>query len=348
MIDLGATQGAGVSSSRKLGSATTDAAPGDHMHAGAYASTAHQSTHGPGESDALTSLPGIDMQQIDGTGFLGIKAQQTPVGPPATDDTIRITNYWTAWRPMWYTRSFNKFEPLDSIYGPEGRWALFPGSTTSLNTMFGTSATAGTISHAGSTALGYYANFATAASANATAVVDSVGDRWCRGDQVQPWLGFYFVARVVFPDASYNASGATTGSRIFIGLTNQTAATSLGSDNPAGHRIGFQRINVNGGKTQSNFFITQRDGTTEFTQDTGVALVQNNVYDFHYHMHANGSYGFWQIDNKTAGTSTGSMLASDNLPGNTTFMKMVCGISTINAVARNWRLRRICLEVPLD
>lgn len=344
---------------RRLGTGAAMASKGTHDHAGNYASTAHATTHEGTGSDPLVNIGPVTFNASDGTGTITFNAQQTePSGPPG-DGYLQLYARWMGYRPVLSVKSLDREMFFGSmITGPEALFMATPNNGTTLASAMLFSWAAGTISgtstptasHPTATsALGYRTRLSTAATAGSDVSVFSADARWIRGDSILPWCGYYYHARVNFPDASYNNTTATTGSRMFFGMTDQTATTMLNTDDPAGNRHGFHRVNVNGGKTQTNFFMSTKNGTTEALLDTGVALVQNNVYDFYIFVRPGGGYAFGEIKNLTAGTGSGALIdiaGSASVPTATTFMRATAGLRTINAVARNMELHRVGVEIP--
>jgi hypothetical protein len=343
----------------ELGTTSTTAAAGNHLHGGEYASTDHSDTHLDTGSDPITQMGGFELYPDDGSGAIALQAQFSTPAAFAEDDHLKFYARWLGYRPVLAVRSYDREMYLGSmITGPENLWMATPNTGTTLSscmlsswapsTISGTSTP--TVSHPTPTSiLGFRTKLSTAATAGSDFSVFSTNLLWIRGDSVLPWCGYYYHARVTFEDASYNNSGASTGSRIFLGLTDQTGTTSVGADDPAGHRHGFQRINVNGGKTQTNFFMTVKNGTTEAILDSGVALVQNNVYDFYVFVRPGGGYPFGQIFNLTAGTGSGPMIdvsGAASIPGATTYMRATASLRTINATARTLGIHRVGVEIP--
>jgi hypothetical protein len=338
------------------GTTSTTTARGDHNHAGNYASTAHASTHAGDGSDPLLDMSPLRQTLTTGVGFIRRVAQATV--PTSEMDTETQLTDWVeafAWRPVRVQRSYwSTLEvPDTSLWGVDNQFALFPGTSTTPEKFGAPFTSTGTLSHPSPTvAHGFHTAMATAASANATASVASTDTRWVVGDAINPWTGFFMITRLCFPDASYANSGASTGSRIFCGLTDQSVATILGSDNPAGHRFGFQYVNVNAGKTQTTFQVSRRDGTTETLTNTTIAITQNKWYDFVLHIQPNYS-SFTNVYAQIRDTVAGTVLyesgpLATNLPGATTFMRAVLGIQTINAVARNVKMRRMVVEASVS
>lgn len=224
---------------------------------------------------------------------------------------------------------------------------ITPAVTTTVN-VFGCAATSvGTLSHPTvTTATGYMTNFASAASANATAGTGFNQASFWRGDGSGPSAGFFFACRNYWPDASYDAAGASTGKRLFVGLTSGTLAASVASDNPTGDFCGFIRFNVNGGLTHSNWQFATKDGTTLNIVDTGLAFTPQNAYDCFIWCAPNGSTVEWRIDDiTTGGTVSGN--TTTNLPTNNVLLRPGIQVLTVNATATNVRMQRVYCETDL-
>jgi hypothetical protein len=216
------------------------------------------------------------------------------------------------------------------------------GSGTSITTIGLIASGTGTISHPTmNETYGYMANFASASSANATAGTGTAATQFLRG--ISGGGGFFTSQRLMFPDASYNESGATTGTRIFVGLTSDTMVNVTSSDNPSGHLAGFHRCSVNGGLTDTNWFFATKDGTNINRINTGIAFAPNKVYDFYSFAAPTSGEITWRIDNLTDETSAEGT-TSTTLPDATTLMRVGFQLRTINALARNVRMQRIYVE----
>lgn len=350
----------------QFGTNALTAARGDHLHSGEYASTEHASTHAPDGSDPITEIGGVLVSPEDGTGYITFAAQLAGEPSVAPDDgKIKLAALWRGYRPILSVLSADRSAAIGSVVvGATQLWYVQPNTGTTLasamlalgaaTSFTGTSSP--TMSHpAPTTALGFRTRFATAATLSSDFAVSTTNTIYARGDSTLPWCGYFFHCRVNFPDASYAASGATTGTRFFCGLTDIAAigAAALGSDNPtSNNRHGFQYINVNGGKTQTNFFMTIRNTTTntESLLDTGIALVQNHVYDFMIFIRPNGGYPFGEVRDLTAGTTSGSLIdiaGSSHIPNTTAFMRAMVGMKTINAVVRTLDVMRVGAEVAV-
>lgn len=313
---------------KKIGTGSGDVADGAHLHS-TYATTTHAATHDRGGPDVITAL-----------GPLTLYGEPTkPAGPP-DDSHLTFYSRFISFRPVLAVQSLDREMQLGSeIQGPSNIWRV-QANTGSTAPPSGSipHATTGTFSvPTPTTSIGFVQQIATTTTANSTASISTTDTRWTRGDNVLPWCGFCFHARIGFPSAAYS------NSNFYCGMTDQSIATALNTSNPAGHRLGFKIIGGSG-----NFLMTNKDGTTEHTLDSGIALVQNHIYEFYVFMRPNGSYCFGQIDDLTAGTSTNSMIdVAGQPPGTTTFMRAVAGIQTTNTTAKAIYFGMIGCEVPV-
>ena len=154
--------------------------------------------------------------------------------------------------------------------------------------------------------------------------------------------GFFAFARVYFTDASYAQSG--TGSRIFVGLSTGGTNDVL-ADDAAGDRVGFSYMSVNGGRNDTYWTITSKDGATESLTTSTTAFTRLKLYDLYLYCLPQASEISWRVDNVTDST-TESGLISSNLPTASTAMKAGASIGTVNAVARTIKVQKIYVEVP--
>jgi hypothetical protein len=181
---------------------------------------------------------------------------------------------------------------------------------------------------------GFSTNFATAATANDTAGVAETVVQHYRGSVANGSNGFFYVARVGFPDATY------TGNRFFTGLTTQTIATMTNSDTPAGDYAGFQFSTT---RADTGFRFITRDNTTTSTGVNTLAIAQNKVYDFYIYTPPQGTTIYWRVDNITDGT-TQEGSTTTNLPRNNQPMRAGSGLQTTTATARNFRVLKHYIE----
>ena len=155
--------------------------------------------------------------------------------------------------------------------------------------------------------------------------------------------GFHFFARVGFPDASYNGTAASTGSRIFVGMTNGATTGLTGADVLASNGVGFRRVHNFGGVQHANWHFSSRGITTETLVDTGMAFVAGHQYTFSIFSPAGATSVTWEIENVTTGdVATG--VATQTLPELMTRLRPAASVGTINAVARSMWFQSLYAE----
>ena len=144
------------------------------------------------------------------------------------------------------------------------------------------------------------------------------------------------------PDASYDGTAASTGSRIFVGMT--AGSTNLtGADVLAAIGVGFRRVHNFGGVQHANWFFSSRNSTTETLVNTGMAFVAGHQYTFSIFSPAGASSVTWEIENVITGdVATG--VATQTLPALMTRMRPAASVGTINAVARSMWFQSLYAE----
>ena len=270
-------------------------------------------------------------------GEIDLTDQGNPSAPAA--DTLRIYAKKISGRSM-----LKGMGPsgVDYAYQPSffqnSIFLINTGGTTAYNTIGNTLTSVGTISHVVSESLGYMANQVTGTTAGNTAGTGSNTAAYFRGSQVGS-NGFFFQARMAFPDAT------STGIRAFVGFTSGTMAASVSADNPAGSGLGWQ-YSTSGGYTGWKFMTD--NGTTMTTTTTMLPFQQNAIFDFFIYCppYPNNGTVYYRIDNLTAGT-TAEGSTSTTLPTGTTALRAGFQISNVTASARNVRLGRLYVETDI-
>lgn len=233
--------------------------------------------------------------------------------------------------------------PLQPSFFQNNIVMINTGATTAVQTLGNTVGSAGTVSHPTPVEqYGYMANFATAATALATAGTGNSSTLWVRGSTLGA-NGFFYNARLAYPDSSYNETGASTGTRTFVGLTNQALTVSSSADNPAGHYCGFMRRHTDTGEKDTNWKFVSKNNVDQIIVDTGLEFLPEKVYDFYIFCSPQGNEIHWRIDNITDGIIRDGSV-TDNLPGNNIYMRGVLSLQTVNAVIRNIRMQRVYME----
>lgn len=146
--------------------------------------------------------------------------------------------------------------------------------------------------------------------------------------------GLFYIDMVYYPNASYDETGASTGTRISAGMVSTATANWFTSDDPAGSRICFVRRHTNGGAQDTNWKLSVKDGTTENLIDTGMAFVPQNIYVRTFGINAGGTTLTWKIWNVTAGGAAATGTTTSNLPAGTTGLYAGDWISSVNATTR--------------
>ena len=230
--------------------------------------------------------------------------------------------------------------PLQNALYQNSIWIVSPNVTSSVSAIGGAVASFGTISTItpSATSYGLCTNFATTVVANSTAGTGSTTLPLNLSSGVMGGGGFSFVSRLWFPDANYGTG--VTGTRVFIGATNQTMAISVGSDNPIGYRIGFGLSTV---LLETEFMLTTKNNITETRVSTGVTFLSNKLYDFYLTVFPGGTIVYWRIDNLTDGTSTEGTTTS-TLPIPTIYMRAGFQIATLTTTIRNVRMKKVYVE----
>jgi hypothetical protein len=230
--------------------------------------------------------------------------------------------------------------PLQPAIFQNSLWLVQPNTTTSVSAIGGAVKSTGTISTPtpNSTSFGVSTNFATTTTTNTNASISQNIAPLNTSSGVASNGGFFFVSRLWYPDSDYGTG--STGSRHYIGVTDQTFVTNVGSDNPAGSRIGFA-MSTNLG--ESTWQFSTKNGTAETRTDTGVSFTSNNLYDFYIFFAAGATTVYWRIDNlSTSVTTEGS--TSSTLPGTATYMRAGFALQTLSATLRNIGMKKIYVE----
>lgn len=294
-------------------------------------------------SSAWNALDYSTLRSIDEITVALLSEQATPA-PPASGK-LNLYAKSLAGRMLLRTQGPSGIAtPLQPSFFQNNIVMINTSATTAVGVIGNTVTSVGTLSHPAVTeAYGYMTNFAGAGTANITCGTGNLTLLWQRGSIAGGSGGFFFNARLAYPDSNYNETGASTGSRTFVGLTSNTMAVSVGADDPVGHRCGFFRRSVNGAAIDANWQFSCKDGVAADNVDTGMAFAAEKVYDFYIFCPPQGTIIYWRIDNVTDGT-TAEGATTIRLPGATTLMRGGFQVATVDAVVRNIRMQRVYVE----
>lgn len=272
-------------------------------------------------------------------GIMTLTNQPDPTTPGAGDMALYARTVSGRMLPKYYGPS-GLNSPLQPAIFQNSLWLVQPNTSTSVSAIGGAVKSVGTISTPtpNSTSFGVCSNFATTTTINSTATTSQNIAPLNTSGGVQSNGGFFFVARLWYPDSDYGTG--STGSRHFVGVTDQTFTVPLLADNAAGSRIGFA-MSTNLG--ESTWQFSTRNGTTETRTDTGVTLVSNNLYDFYIFFAAGDTIANWRIDNLSTGVTTEGNTSS-TLPGTGTYMRAGFGLATLTTTLRNVSMKKIYVE----
>jgi hypothetical protein len=292
---------------------------------------------------AWNSLAYSNLRSLDVSSILEFENTATPATPATDKANVYVKDI--AGRMFLRVQGPSGLSnPLQTSFFQNNIVMINTNATTFITSIGNTVTSAGTISHPIPTPdYGYMSNFATAATANSTTGTGTNGTLFVRTTDATDAAGFFFYARLGLTDSSYNQTTTSTGSRIFVGLTNQTMATSVGADNPTGTYCGFFRRHVNGAAQDSTWQFVTKDGTTLNTINTGLSFAAQKVYDFYIFCPPGGAYIGWRIDN-VSNDLTEQGTTTNNLPTADTYLRAGFQLATVNAVARNIRMQRVYIE----
>ncbi len=300
------------------------------------------------EGDTMTgdlAVTGVAISDTDGTGVFTGAAQSTDPAAVAGFGQYTWRKLAKAVRP-WFRPDYGRYHPLGRADWSRQMQVITPQSAAALRQagVGGSGTITGTPTHA-ATADGYMTTFPSSGGAGAGSgyVGTSVFLRGASSTQLHG--GFEYHSRHYFPDASYNNTGASTGSRIHIGLGSAVFATWMGTDygTTAAQNAMFAREHVNGAATDTNWQFVTSSGGGRTVGDTGMPFTAQHVYDFHIECKPNDSTVYWRIDDLTAAT-TASGSATGTLPDTATAMATCCGVWSIDAVVRSMNMAWMSTE----
>jgi hypothetical protein len=301
---------------------------------------------GDGAAD-WNSLPYGGLRGLDETTVLDFEGTSEPAAPAAGHLAVYARSL--AGRMLLRIKGPSGLAtPLQPSFFQNAITMIGPAGSTTLTGVFSSSSTFGTVSTPAATEqYGFMTNFLSAATANLPAGVCTLGLNYFRGSLAGGANGFMYASRFALPDANYNETGASTGSRIFAGLTAQTGDRPLGttpSDTLAVDTIGFLRRHVNGGAQDANWLFQTRGGAAPITSvDTGLPFLAGKVYDAFIFCPPVGNEIAWRIDNVTDGL-TAEGVVDTNLPTGSAPLRAEVILFNVQALSRNIRVQRLYVE----
>lgn len=235
------------------------------------------------------------------------------------------------------------FQPAFS-HGTVALITAGPGNTLSTIGNIGIASQAGTLSTnaAGSNTYGASMNILSAATTGSIASVESTITALFLTATDGYSGGFYFASTCFFPDTAYGSG--STGTRIFIGVSDTTQGTVLNSDSPTTtSSIGFG-YSTNAGDTTWHFVTT--NGSTGTRTNAVTSFVTQNLYRFYFYAPPGTSTIYWQVDNISAGTSQNGSVTATLPTGTTALIRIINGLMTLSNSARNIGFKQLYVETP--
>lgn len=271
--------------------------------------------------------------------------------PAISGEDLGLYSKTIAGRKMFKVKTSFEDYPLQPAFFKNNYILYCPNATTTITQFGHAAATVGTLSHPitlPDMVLGYQTNFASAITQNADAGISTTNAIYLRSNTGIYADGFFFYTRFGLPNTSGTyGSGTLSGHRLFIGLTNQTAANSCAADAPAGSYAGF--IHRNSAVGSSGYYIAScSNGTTSYLVNTSIPFSDSGVFDAFIFSprFPNTGYIYWRLDNVTNGTTSSGMFNNDShpLPLNNTLMRGVLNLRSLSGVAKNIRMQRLYIE----
>jgi len=286
---------------------------------------------------------GLDLQS-GGIQLANVTSSASEPAAP-TAGNLRVYSRLTAGRSMLTQKGSSgvsyAFQP--SLFQQNVMLVTPGGSAGALLTATGGQvASTGTLntSIAGTQANGPMASYTIATVAPAG--IAGANNQFFRGSIANGANGFFYFMRINLSDTLTNYTSATTGTRLFFGLTDQTAATMGASNTPLGNFVGFRFApSADAGVMQ----FTSRDGTTQTQNTTSTTLAQNKTYDLYVYVKPNDPSNtlYWRIDNLTDG-STQEGTKTNNQPTSTVAMKPMGIMEPMTAITHVFQFQRMYVE----
>ncbi len=231
--------------------------------------------------------------------------------------------------------------------------AILPQLTTTQQVWGDTAANVGTLSTDTSELFGDTMRFTPAAGLSAGSAYTTASIY--RGTQVGAGNGFFFVSKFSLtgnmPGVSPLGGGySTSGSRIFVGLTDQAVATQVQLNDPIGNFVGLQYLWASGGSVgtgqyMQNWAITSRNNVSTSTGNTSMSFATGSYrFGMFCPVHPNNGTIFYQLDDLGRGSGIQGTITS-TLPVGSTAMRALAAIGFVTGL---WPLGIQCLytEIP--
>ncbi len=163
-----------------------------------------------------------------------------------------------------------------------------------------------------------------------------------RGTTAGVGNGFFFVTKFLLNSVyasglNIGPYGAPSGSRIFVGLTDQAVATQTQLNDPAGNYVGLNYLWASGGAAgtgayMQNWAVRSRDNVATTTGDIGMVF-QTGLYRFAMYCppFPNNTRVYYQLDDILRGSGVKGQITG-TLPVGSTAMRGMAAIGFVSGV----------------
>lgn len=146
--------------------------------------------------------------------------------------------------------------------------------------------------------------------------------------------GYHVIIRFALHDTSYDGTGATTGSRLILGVVAGDFSLADTYAGQAGAYVGFKRVHNFGTTEDTNFVFISSSVSGAQETDTGLEFKPGCVYTAEFYAPRGEDKVYWQITNDTTGDSRNGS-TNDALPPLYTMSRMQMRLQNINAQSRS-------------
>lgn len=271
--------------------------------------------------------------ETDGTGLI-LASRANPGTVPT--DRMHLYPFKTANRARARVKTNVSIFDISPAFHSRHMSLVHVGGTNVISKVSTNTSDLGNITTVFDESTGILAKYSTAGTAATAAGSSNASTSFLRGSVAGGSNGFWFHSRVALQDASYNQTGAATGSRAFVGLSSSTGSQVTGVDDYDTNRCGFVRLHTDTGRQDTNWrFSCRALGGSETLVDTGVVLTIGKAYDFVISCDPVGAIIYWEIWDWLTGDLLASGNVNTNLPVATTPMRGIVYLTSVDAVVRS-------------
>ena len=226
---------------------------------------------------------------------------------------------------------------------------VIPSNATGVTSVGNTPLGFGTITTVADQIYGVATNFAIAANTGASGGINLALANLFIGNQ-SGYNGFFFTSRFVLPDTTgAYISGVSSGVNLFCGVTDQTFAATLSSNNPNNNRAGisFCRMTGTTGRNDATFQFTTKN-TSSNTETLYPTTIPFNSGQYQAYIYAptypNTGSIYWALEDLYRGYSSTGLAFGANIPLANTALRGMLGMLSVSGT-KNLRIQSLYIEV---